>query len=325
MRLVVKAAKEKRIPAKLSGGKVTVNNITYDHRNLGCLPKGLRPDELKVKSVGGNIAFCSENAWLSNFFPCAFKMQGQLFNSAEHAFQYIKACRNKHPTQASLILKARDAKEAKIIGSGVLIAPKWDLVKEEIMRRVVTAKFESDDLLARKLVDTGDKILVEATMDKFWGAHATFNSKSIASNNWKGANRLGVILMELRDNLRRLYPVQQDLENLGDNLLGLNVTQSSPSASQSAVQFTTQSNQPVAPIRSKKRNNEVLSPPKAPPASYQRISSPRAEVGASQNQATSSVGSPVRSSVTTPITDLFACDIGPVTTDHEVIIGSQVI
>lgn len=318
MRLVVKAAKEKKIPAKLSGGKVTVNNITYDHRNLDCLPKGLRPDELKVKAVGGNIAFCSENAWLSNFYPCAFKMQDQLFSSAEQAFQYIKACRNNHPTQASLILKARDAKEAKIIGSGVQIVPKWDIVKEEIMTRVVTAKFGSNELLARKLVDTGNMILVEATTDKFWGANATFNSKSIASNTWKGANRLGVILMELRENLKRHYPIQSTPENLEDNLLGLTVSQSAgPSGSQA--------NRPVPPVRSRKRNNEVLSPAKAPPTSYQKVSSPQAQTGSMPNVGSTTVGSPVRSSVAPPITDLFACDIGPVAADHEVYIGSQAI
>lgn len=278
-----------------------------------------------MKSIGGNIAFCSENAWLSNFFPCAFKLQGQLFQSAEHAFQYIKACRNNHPTQASLILKARDAKEAKIIGSGVQIAPKWDAVKEEVMQRVVTAKFESNDLLARKLVDTGDKVLVEATMDLFWGAHATFNSKSIASNNWKGANRLGAILMELRENLKRNFPVQQDIDNLGGNLLSLTVAQPTSGAVKLATQPTLPPNPPVAPSRSKKRNNEVLSPAKAPPTSYQKVSSPSGQAGPSQIATTSSVGSPVRSSLTPPITDLFACDIGPIAGDHEVYIGSQAI
>lgn len=43
MRVVVKSAKEKNIPAKLSGGKLTVNNVSYSHKNLDCLPKGLRP------------------------------------------------------------------------------------------------------------------------------------------------------------------------------------------------------------------------------------------------------------------------------------------
>lgn len=288
----------------------------------------MRPDELRVKTIGGNIAFCSENAWLSNFFPCPFKMQGQLFSSAEHAYQYIKACRNNQPTQASLVLKAKDAKDAKIIGSGVQIVPKWDLVKEEIMRRVVAAKFNSNELLARRLVDTGDKILVEATMDKFWGANATFNSKSIASNNWKGANRLGVILMELCETLKRSYPSQPGTEYLESNLPGLSLTQLPPSAAPAGAEPSTQSSQsdwPIAPTRNRKWNNEVLSPAKAPPASYQRVGSPSGQTNSSQVEATSMIGSPVRSLVIPPITDLFACDIGPIAVDHQVYIGSQTI
>lgn len=42
MRLVIKEAKIKGIPAKMAGSKLSVNNITYDFHNLGCLPKDLQ-------------------------------------------------------------------------------------------------------------------------------------------------------------------------------------------------------------------------------------------------------------------------------------------
>lgn len=206
MRLVVKTAKEKNIPAKVAGNKLQVDNITYEYRNLDCLPTGLKPGDIMVKEIGGSIVFNSEHAWISNFYPTPVKIQNVTFGSAEQAFQYIKARRNKLPESAALILKAKDAKEAKKISKGIDITPSWDLYKEEIMTRVIEAKFSQNALLARKLVETGDKTLVEATMDKYWAAFATPNSKSIANGNWKGANRLGVLLMELRNELRREYP-----------------------------------------------------------------------------------------------------------------------
>lgn len=132
--------------------------------------------------------------------------------------------------------------------------------------------------------------------------------------------------MALREKLKRHYPVRSTCENLEDNMLCLSVSEASanmtlsagPSGSQSS-----QSKQPVAPVRSRKRNNEVLSPAKAPPASYQKVSSPSTTAGSTSNPGSSTVGSPVRSSVIPPITDLFACDIDPVAANHDVHIGSQ--
>lgn len=206
MRLVVKTARDKEIPAKVAGNKLQVNNITYDYRNLDCLPTGLKPGDITIKEVGGSIVFSSEHAWISNFYPVPVKIQDVVFNSSEQAFQYIKARRNNEPELAAQILKAKLAKEVKKISKGISILPQWDMYKEEVMTRVIEAKFNQNELLARKLVETGSKRLVEATMDKYWAAFATPTSKSIANGTWKGANRMGILLMELRNELRREYP-----------------------------------------------------------------------------------------------------------------------
>ena len=65
-------------------------------------------------------------------------------------------------------------------------------VKEEVMFRAVRHKFR-DPVLRRLLLETGDRVLREASpQDEYWGIgpHGT------------GANRLGVLLMRLRDELR---------------------------------------------------------------------------------------------------------------------------
>lgn len=302
MRLVVKTAKEKQIPAKLSGGKITVNNVTYDHRNLNCLPKGLKPDELMIKEIDGKIYFSSDKAWLSNFFPTPIQLQGVSFHSSEQAFQYVKACRNNAPELATLILKSKNALESKRIGKGIEVKARWDRTKDEVMKRILEAKFKTNPLLANKLVDTGNKTLVEATIDTYWGAQATFNSKSVKTGTWKGANRLGIILMEIRDDLRRDLPYPQETSILETTMSGLTV---SPKA-----------NQPIPPARSTKkgrakRGNEVLSPAKAPPPIYQKVTSPSCSTGTAYSlpKPRTDIGSPTFSSVKLPITDLFACDL----------------
>lgn len=71
------------------------------------------------------------------------------------------------------------------------------------MRHVLNAKFSQNPLLGVKLCKSAGKTLVEATVEKFWVANATINSKSIVASTWKGANRLGMLLMAVRTELLR--------------------------------------------------------------------------------------------------------------------------
>lgn len=59
IRLVVKTAKDMNIPAKMTGGKLTVNHVYYAHENMDCLPKGLRLENM-IKDTGGPLYFCSQ-------------------------------------------------------------------------------------------------------------------------------------------------------------------------------------------------------------------------------------------------------------------------
>lgn len=69
-----------------------MNNVTYTHKNLDCLPSGVTLEDATVMKVKGGYAFSSEHAWLSNFYPAKFEIQGKSFNSAEHGYQYAKKC-----------------------------------------------------------------------------------------------------------------------------------------------------------------------------------------------------------------------------------------
>lgn len=71
------------------------------------------------------------------------------------------------------------------------------------MRQIATEKFTQNFELGGKLVSTGQSLLIEATIDGFWGAKAFISSKSIKDGSWIGANFLGKILTETRDELHR--------------------------------------------------------------------------------------------------------------------------
>jgi ribA/ribD-fused uncharacterized protein len=70
----------------------------------------------------------------------------------------------------------------------------WDSRRAAVMREGLRAKFTQHEDLRRLLLSTEDAKLVEHTeRDDFWGD----------GGDGSGANMLGRLLMELRDELRR--------------------------------------------------------------------------------------------------------------------------
>lgn len=190
------------IPVSSNNEKITVNNITYSFRYLDCLLAGLCLEDANVVKVKGGLAFFTENAWLSYFFPVDMEIQGMKFHSAEQAYQYTRAMRLGKPNLATMIYRSRRAKEAKMLGYKTLSNEKWDNDKIDVMRTILT-EFHQHPELCSKLIATGQDNLIEATVDGFWGANAVLNSKSIKNGTWSGSNVLRKILCELRDEIPR--------------------------------------------------------------------------------------------------------------------------
>lgn len=85
----------------------------------------------------------------------------------------------------------------------------WNRVRFNMMLKGLHLKFSQNERLKKMLLDTGDKILVEASpFDSVWGIKKGVRTKQGVETNWKkvhswnGQNLLGFALMELRDILR---------------------------------------------------------------------------------------------------------------------------
>ena len=76
----------------------------------------------------------------------------------------------------------------------VLLRRDWEDMKDGIMEEVIRAKFTQNPELAKKLVATGDVLLMESNNwhDTYWG---------VDSRTLEGENHLGVILMKIRTEL----------------------------------------------------------------------------------------------------------------------------
>ena len=95
------------------------------------------------------------------------------------------------PEYQKKIRRARTPKEAKSLGRTREhpIRPGWNALRDDVMRRAVSAKFGAHPELAAGLKETqGEELIENAPRDFYWGCGHTGDGK----------NRLGEILMETR-------------------------------------------------------------------------------------------------------------------------------
>ena len=127
-----------------------------------------------------------------NFSSHGFELDGKYWRTVEHYFQAQKFAGTEHETA---IHRARTPGDAKGLGRSTKypLRDDWEDVKDSIMHRAVTRKFETHPDIRQRLLDTADEELVEnARGDYYWGCGA----------DGTGQNKLGKILMDVREKLR---------------------------------------------------------------------------------------------------------------------------
>lgn len=133
-----------------------------------------------------------EYAWLSNFSEDPFTIDGARWPSVEHYYQAQKYLGTSHVER---IRKAESPAKARKAGQDRSLTPRvdWESAKQDVMRQAVRAKFEQNRRLRERLLATGEEELVhDSSSDLFWGRNQAGD----------GENRLGAILMEVRQALR---------------------------------------------------------------------------------------------------------------------------
>jgi len=136
--------------------------------------------------------FREEYEFLSNFYPVQVFFDGMLYANSEAAYQAQK-CASMEERAAFAPLSAD---EAKRMGRSVALRSDWEDVKIPLMRQIVRAKFEQHPYLAKRLLETDEKPLLEGNYwkDLFWG---------VVMKTGEGRNELGKILMALRTDFRQ--------------------------------------------------------------------------------------------------------------------------
>ena len=144
-------------------------------------------------------------ACFSQWYPCAFEVDGITYNCAEQYMMAEKARVFNDEEVLSKILVTSNPKDIKALGREVknFDAMKWSSVSKDIVVKGNLHKFAQNMDLFHFLHETGNKVLVEASpYDTIWGIGMQESDEGIINpHNWKGLNQLGFALMEVRDDL----------------------------------------------------------------------------------------------------------------------------
>lgn len=161
-----------------------------------------------MRTTETHIYFYSPREIYSNFHKCYFidpRLKREFYASEIH-FMYMKAEFFGDNRIATTLLNTQDPAAAKAFGRQVsnYDDAAWNLVRYGFMVYSNYLKFSQNPHFQRELLDTGNKILVEASpTDNVWGSGLSEDDDLILEEaNWKGLNLLGKALMELRDTFR---------------------------------------------------------------------------------------------------------------------------
>lgn len=144
--------------------------------------------EVDMERIEG---FFNQYRFLSNFEPSHVVYLDVTYPTVEHAYQAAKFI---DPCLRGLIKLARTPGEAKKMGRLYTLRPDWEERKEDVMRDLLIQKFGKSPYM-EMLLDTGDAYIEETNWwnDRYWGVC-----------KGEGLNRLGLMLMDIRANLREL-------------------------------------------------------------------------------------------------------------------------
>ena len=140
--------------------------------------------------------FSGKYEFLNNFYNAPVFYNGLLYKNSEAAFHAQKTLNLKDRERFTEYNPSRSKKEGRKLN----LRQDWETVKDNIMYEICKAKFSQNIDLKHKLIDTGNQYLEEGTTgwhDNYWG-----NCECDKCKNFVGQNKLGRILMRIREELK---------------------------------------------------------------------------------------------------------------------------
>lgn len=173
---------------KLSGHRAGSEECEFYVVSNNCYTFGGRVDPLR----------------LSNFENCNFVYKDREFASREVAFQYHRALIADQPTLAETIYGSDSPQTAKYYSRCLKPTNMWHDMSLKLMTDICLEAATQDATYRRNILATGNRYLAESIMDQYYWATALnhYETKHTRIDKLPGQNKMGVILMNIRDILR---------------------------------------------------------------------------------------------------------------------------
>ena len=131
-------------------------------------------------------------------------IDGVTYPTITHYLIAMKAREIKNDDMYTKIMGTATPKAVKALEKKIALSDEvWDAKKDEVMTKAVRAKFTQYPELRSKLLETGDKPIGNAdAREMYWGIGTSMDTdKARIPSKWRGQNKLGHILMDLRKSL----------------------------------------------------------------------------------------------------------------------------
>lgn len=201
-RSVAALARSKGMEVRVHTDGLVLDGKKYQLNEPHTLPVDCSLAKAKVIEVNDEIYFASEHAYLSNFYPSPIVIDDKAYDTAEHLYQALKCEHALDSDRLGKVMTATTPLEAKRLADAIPESPEWRARKEEAMARVIDLKFNQNRKLGELLLATGDAPLNEATYNDFFGIGVALHGREIRDKSYRGSNKLGLILMAKRANIR---------------------------------------------------------------------------------------------------------------------------
>ena len=196
----------KMIKATVKEDYLLLDGKKYTADNLDSLPPQFEDAKNHCLITPQQVSFLGFRCPLSNFYPCQFRYNEENFTSSEQFIQLTKA--KRFPGNEYLqnqIKSTHDPNKIKNLGQRVrnFSEQVWRTEAVKLLYPGLEAKFRTCEAARKFLLNTGDRLIVEASQsDTLFGVGQAVTSASILNpDTFVGKNIQGSMLMTIRDSI----------------------------------------------------------------------------------------------------------------------------
>ena len=140
-----------------------------------------RGDDTKLLFLGAHSPF-------SNLYMSNFTIDNFVYNCVEQYYQSVKAATFDDDLMHFKIMQETNPYKMKTLGEKVknFDDHEWMKIAKNLMRKAVYAKFSQNETLRSLLLDSGDTLLAESSIDDYWGTGIHLHDKrALDKRSWK--------------------------------------------------------------------------------------------------------------------------------------------